>query len=372
MATVTETETETTHYTVLGVNPDATQEEIKQAYRKLAMQYHPDRNIGKEAEAEVKFKVANEAHRILSDDALRLAYDVQLADDNVDLDEAVRGFFSQGFKGFKGFKGFQGFQGGGLSWARTELTTHANGEQNKRTIYTDVPSGFPPCKFGANCKSLKQRGECKFFHLVKEITAARQEKEDSAAHKPASASRKQAAEKQVKQDRPARAEQAAEKQVKQDRPARAEQAAEKPVKQDRPARAEQAAQKQVKQDRPARAEQAAEKQVKQARPARAEQAAEKQVKQASPARAEQAAAATKLLADMDFQTHSLEVFKMWLEKNKGQYKAIVDLSARFVACMKAFVIDQDVDSTFGSRVKAKFKDQDFTAPFFDCVADLDN
>lgn len=61
-------------YDVLGVNRDASDEEIKKAYRKLAMKYHPDRNPDSK-EAEDKFKEAKEAYEILSDDQKRAAYD---------------------------------------------------------------------------------------------------------------------------------------------------------------------------------------------------------------------------------------------------------------------------------------------------------
>ena len=61
------------YYKVLGVNRDASAEEIKRAYRKLAKQYHPDRNKAKGSED--KFKSANEANEVLSDPKKRRAYD---------------------------------------------------------------------------------------------------------------------------------------------------------------------------------------------------------------------------------------------------------------------------------------------------------
>ena len=62
------------YYEVLGVDRKATQEDIKKAFRRLAMKYHPDRNQG-DASAEGKFKEAREAYEALSDANKRQAYD---------------------------------------------------------------------------------------------------------------------------------------------------------------------------------------------------------------------------------------------------------------------------------------------------------
>ncbi|WP_457851894.1 molecular chaperone DnaJ [Falsiroseomonas oleicola] len=62
------------YYEVLGVARDASEEDLKKAYRKLAMQHHPDRNKG-DAGSEAKFKEANEAYDILKDAEKRAAYD---------------------------------------------------------------------------------------------------------------------------------------------------------------------------------------------------------------------------------------------------------------------------------------------------------
>ena len=62
-------------YAILEIEKTATKEEIKKAYRKLAMKYHPDRNKG-DKEAEAKFKEVNEAYQTLSDDKKRQQYDM--------------------------------------------------------------------------------------------------------------------------------------------------------------------------------------------------------------------------------------------------------------------------------------------------------
>src|SRR6185312_13440252 len=62
------------YYEVLGVKKDASEDDIKKAYRKLARQYHPDRNPG-DKQAETHFKEVQEAYDVLSDKAKRERYD---------------------------------------------------------------------------------------------------------------------------------------------------------------------------------------------------------------------------------------------------------------------------------------------------------
>ncbi|MDR0598658.1 MAG: molecular chaperone DnaJ [Treponema sp.] len=103
------------YYEVLGVQKNASKDDIKKAYRKLAIQYHPDKNPGNK-EAEEKFKEATEAYEILGDDQKKAAYD-QFGFAGVD-GMAGQGDFSQTFRGFEDIFGdfsgiFDTFFGGG-------------------------------------------------------------------------------------------------------------------------------------------------------------------------------------------------------------------------------------------------------------------
>ncbi len=84
------------YYETLGVGRDATDEDIKKAYRKSALRYHPDKNPGNK-ESEEKFKEVNEAYEILSDPEKRRRYDL----------------FGHGMGANGGFEGFGGFGGAG-------------------------------------------------------------------------------------------------------------------------------------------------------------------------------------------------------------------------------------------------------------------
>ncbi|MEX2445955.1 MAG: molecular chaperone DnaJ [Dehalococcoidia bacterium] len=88
--------TETDLYGLLGVARDASADEIKRAFRRLAMEYHPDRN--KETGAETRFKEINAAYEVLSDPEKRAKYD-----------RFGMGGVNGGAQGFAGFDGFGGF-----------------------------------------------------------------------------------------------------------------------------------------------------------------------------------------------------------------------------------------------------------------------
>lgn len=74
------------YYEIMGVRPEATDDEIKRSFRRLAVTYHPDKNNS--AEAEEKFKEINQAYEILSDPQRRAQYDVLVAEQNATLTQA--------------------------------------------------------------------------------------------------------------------------------------------------------------------------------------------------------------------------------------------------------------------------------------------
>ncbi len=92
------------YYEVLGIARNATETDIKKAYRRLAMKYHPDKNPG-DAAAEEKFKEAAEAYAVLSDAEQRARYD---RFGHAGVGAAAAGGFSGGFAGFQNFEDILG------------------------------------------------------------------------------------------------------------------------------------------------------------------------------------------------------------------------------------------------------------------------
>jgi len=72
---VAEAKKERTYYQILELEPDATLKDVKKAYRRLAVQHHPDRNLGNEEESTIKFREISEAYEVLSDESSRRDYD---------------------------------------------------------------------------------------------------------------------------------------------------------------------------------------------------------------------------------------------------------------------------------------------------------
>jgi curved DNA-binding protein len=139
------------YYQIMGVARDATQDEIKRAYRQLARKYHPD--VSKEANAEVRFKELGEAYAVLKDLEKRAAYD-QLGsnwkagqdfrpppDWNAGFEYAGEGSPGDGAADFSDF--FEslyghGFAGGG----RTRPDFHARGEDSHAKVMIDLEDAY--------------------------------------------------------------------------------------------------------------------------------------------------------------------------------------------------------------------------------------
>ena len=179
------------YYEVLGVSRNATDEEIKKAYRKKAIQYHPDKNPG-DKEAEEKFKEAAEAYDVLSNKEKRAKYD-QFGHAGLEgqagpdfsggfgnLNDILRDLFGGGFGGFGGFGGVGGTgqQGGGQRVykgrdirVRVKLTLNeiANGTEKDIQIERNVPC--PDCngKGAKNSSDIKVCPSCKGSGQIKRV-----------------------------------------------------------------------------------------------------------------------------------------------------------------------------------------------------------
>ena len=144
------------YYEVLGLQKGASAEEIKKAYRKSAMKYHPDRNPGDKT-AEEKFKELGEAYEVLSDDQKRARYD-QYGHAGVDPNVgAGGGAYGGGFGGFGDFGDlgdiFGSFFGGGRS------RQSANGPRRGENVGVRLDLTFEEAAFGCEKDVSVQRIE---------------------------------------------------------------------------------------------------------------------------------------------------------------------------------------------------------------------
>ena len=148
------------YYEVLGVKKDASAEEIKKAYRKAAMKYHPDRNPG-DKEAEEKFKECGEAYEVLSDDGKRQRYD-QFGFAGVDPSYGAGGNGPYGAGGFGGFGDFGDlgdifgeFFGGG----RSSRASQQNAPRRGENLMSRLELTFEEAAFGCEKEVAAQRIE---------------------------------------------------------------------------------------------------------------------------------------------------------------------------------------------------------------------
>ena len=111
-------------YEVLGVGKSASDDEIKKAYRKLAMQYHPDRNPGDKS-AEEKFKEVNAAYEVLSDKQKRARYD-------------QFGHAGVGGDGGNPFAGGNPFQGGAFNFGGQSFSFNFGGSEGSAGVFDDI------------------------------------------------------------------------------------------------------------------------------------------------------------------------------------------------------------------------------------------
>lgn len=153
------------YYDILGVSKNASQDEIKKAFRKKARQYHPDVNKDNPKEAEEKFKEANEAYEVLSDETKKAQYDQFGHDAFKQGGGAGAGGFQGGFGGFGGFGGGAGgfdnifdmfFGGGGRG---------QQGPQKGNDLREDIDISFEDAAFGKSMDiEITRHEECNHCH----------------------------------------------------------------------------------------------------------------------------------------------------------------------------------------------------------------
>ena len=160
------------YYEVLGVNKNATDDELKKAYRRLAKKYHPDANPDNKEEAEKKFKEVNEAYETLSDKQKRQMYD-QFGFNGPQYGGGQGGgyySYGSGFDGFGGFSDFgdfgdlgdifSSFFGGGSTRAR-----NSNGPRKGADLRVNLNITFEEAYSGVEKEITLNRNEtCKSCH----------------------------------------------------------------------------------------------------------------------------------------------------------------------------------------------------------------
>ncbi len=148
------------YYEVLGVEKGVSEEDLKKAYRKLAMKYHPDRNPG-DKEAEAAFKEINEAYSVLSDADKRKKYDMY---GHAAFDPTAGGGGFGGFGGFEGgFGGFDfgdifSFFGGGSGGSRHSAAI--DGDDIGTSITVDFEEAVFGCKKEVKFARIEECPEC--------------------------------------------------------------------------------------------------------------------------------------------------------------------------------------------------------------------